>query len=122
MQPDAKVNIMKALISALFVSCALAAPIYAFAQSNTASPSTTNGPVTRAEVRADLVRVEQAGYRPSASDNNYPNDIQHAEAIVAQEQAKPDAGAVGGVSMSGDSDAGGQATASAGARSIYAGH
>ncbi|MFC4704190.1 MULTISPECIES: DUF4148 domain-containing protein [Paraburkholderia] len=113
---------MKALISALFVSCALAAPVYAFAQSNAAITSSTNGPVTRAEVRADLVRVEQAGYRPVAADNAYPDDIQHAEAVVAQEQAKPGVGAVGGVTMSGSSDAGGQATASTDVRSIYSGH
>ncbi|MFX1676018.1 DUF4148 domain-containing protein [Paraburkholderia sp. A2WS-5] len=99
---------MKALISALLVSCALAAPVCAFAQSNAVAntASANNGPVTRAQVKADLVRVEQAGYRPEASDINYPNDIQHAEAIVAQENANHSAGAVGGVAMSGTSDSG----------------
>lgn len=60
-----------------FLVCiALAAPAFAFAQSN--------GPVTRAEVRADLVAVEQAGYQPAvASDATYPADIQAAEAKVA---------------------------------------
>ncbi|HKT98495.1 MAG TPA: DUF4148 domain-containing protein [Paraburkholderia sp.] len=117
---------MKALISALLVSCALAAPVCAFAQSsavtNPTSAAGANGPVTRAEVRADLARVEQAGYRPGGDDLNYPNDIQHAEAIVAQENAKSAAGAVGGVAMSGTSDSGGQAVATADGRSIYAGH
>jgi hypothetical protein len=109
---------MKAFVSTLLVACALAAPVAAFAQ-------TANAPVTRAQVVADLVRVEQAGYRPSASDLNYPEDIQHAEAIVAQEQAQnaaPGAAAVGGVAMTGSSDSGAPVVASVGDRSIYAGH
>ncbi|QBR01131.1 DUF4148 domain-containing protein [Paraburkholderia pallida] len=114
---------MKALISAMLVSCALAAPVYAFAQSNTAADTaSTNGPVTRAEVRADLVRLEQAGYRPVAKDINYPDDIQHAEAIVAQQNAQSAAGAVGGVSMSGSSDSGSPASAGPAGQSIYFGH
>ncbi|WP_028205851.1 DUF4148 domain-containing protein [Paraburkholderia nodosa] len=115
---------MKALVSTLLVACALAAPAAAFAQ--TANPA--NAPLTRAQVIADLVRVEQAGYRPVAKDVNYPDDIQHAEAIVAQEQAQktqqaaPGNTAVGGVAMTGSSDAGAPVMASVGGRSIYAGH
>ncbi|WP_321898485.1 DUF4148 domain-containing protein [Paraburkholderia heleia] len=115
---------MKALVSTLLVACALAAPAAAFAQ--TANPA--NAPVTCAQVRADLVRVEQAGYRPAAKDVNYPDDIQHAEAIVAQEQAQkaqqaaPGNTAFGGVAMTGSSDAGAPVVASVGERSIYAGH
>jgi len=71
---------MKALLKAVLVSCALAAPALAFAQVTTA-------PVTRAEVRADLVRVEQAGYRPVASDPSYPADIQAADAKVAAQDS-----------------------------------
>ncbi|WP_321964449.1 DUF4148 domain-containing protein [Paraburkholderia sp. J7] len=116
---------MKALVSTLLVACALAAPAAAFAQ--TATPANT--PVTRAQVVADLVRLEQTGYRPTANDLNYPDDIQHAEAIVAQEQAQtaqqaaPGNTAVGGVAMTGNSDSGAPIVASAaGGRSIYAGH
>jgi hypothetical protein len=44
----------------------------------------TSAPVTRAQVYADLVRLEQAGYDPSASnDPDYPAAIQAAEAKVA---------------------------------------
>ena len=114
---------MKALISALLVSCALAAPVCAFAQANAAAATaSTNGPVTRAEVRADLVRLEQAGYRPAAKDINYPDDIQHAEAIVAQQDAQSAAGAVGGVSMAGSSDSGAQGSSGPAGQSIYFGH
>ncbi|KXU83533.1 hypothetical protein CI15_28110 [Paraburkholderia monticola] len=105
---------MKALVSTLLVACALAAPVAAFAQTATA-------PVTHSQVIADAVRLEQAGYRPTATDYNYPADIQRAETIVAQQQAQGRSG-VGGVSMQGSSDSGAPVVASAGVRSIYAGH
>ncbi|MDQ7978916.1 DUF4148 domain-containing protein [Paraburkholderia sp. SARCC-3016] len=60
------------LIAALF---ALGAPLASQAQ-------TANSAVTRAEVNADLVRVEQAGYDPHANTQNYPADIQAAESRV----------------------------------------
>ncbi|AKM45577.1 purine nucleoside phosphorylase [Burkholderia contaminans] len=72
---------MNNLIRAVLLSCALSAPIVAFAQ-------TTDHALTRADVRADLVRVEQAGYRPISNDPNYPEDIQAAEAKVAVQQAQ----------------------------------
>ncbi|MCA8101807.1 DUF4148 domain-containing protein [Burkholderia contaminans] len=72
---------MNNLIRAVLLSCALSAPIVAFAQ-------TTDHAVTRADVRADLVRVEKAGYRPISNDPNYPEDIQTAEAKVAVQQAQ----------------------------------
>src|SRR5689334_10412311 len=67
---------MKALIQAVVVSCALAAPALSFAQAQ-------QGEVTRAQVREDLQRVEAAGYRPISRDATYPDDIQAAEAKVA---------------------------------------
>jgi Domain of unknown function (DUF4148) len=58
------------------VAGALSAPVLSYAQSVE--------PLTRAQVRADLIRVEQAGYVPSRTDDaNYPADIQAAEAKVA---------------------------------------
>lgn len=78
----------------------LAAPALSFAQSN--------APVTRAEVRADLVRLEQAGYNPSlADDANYPADIQAAEAKVAAQNASPSTqSSYGGVAQTGSSSSG----------------
>jgi len=68
----------KFLISALVISSALAAPAFAFAQSN--------APVTRAQVKAELVQLEKAGYNPAGEDVNYPQDIQAAEQRVAEQQ------------------------------------
>ena len=68
----------KFLISALVLSSALAAPAFAFAQDN--------GPVTRAQVKAELIQLEKAGYTPGGEDVNYPQDIQAAEQRVAEQQ------------------------------------
>ncbi|MBP0593701.1 DUF4148 domain-containing protein [Paraburkholderia sp. LEh10] len=76
---------------------AFAAPALSFAQAS--------APVTRADVRADLVRVEQAGYQPGrANDSDYPADIQAAEAkVAAQGDQKLSNDAVGGVAQTGTS-------------------
>ena len=67
---------MKSLIKAVAIAAVLAAPVISFAQ--------TNEPVTRAQVRNELIQLEKAGYNPAtANDNDYPNDIQAAEARVA---------------------------------------
>jgi hypothetical protein len=105
---------MKALLYAALVASALAAPAVSFAQNSTA-------PVTRAEVRADLERLEQAGYRPGVNDVHYPADIQAAEARVqAQDGTTQNNTAVGGVS-DGSSQAG-TATTRSGTHSISFGH
>jgi Domain of unknown function (DUF4148) len=105
---------MKTLIYAALVAGALAAPALSFAQEATA-------PMTRAEVHADLVRVEQAGYSPGINDVRYPADIQAAEArLAAQDATTQGDTSVGGASI-GSSQAGAP-TPVAGTRSIYFGH
>jgi hypothetical protein len=105
---------MKALIYAALVAGVLAAPAVSFAQD-------ANAPLTRAEVRADLVRVEQAGYRPSANNLHYPADIQAAEArLHAQDVTVSSNSGVGG--MSDGSSQAGAPTTTAGTHSIYFGH
>jgi hypothetical protein len=88
---------MKSLIQALLVTAVLAAPVIASAQSNE--------PLTRAQVRAELVQLEQAGWRPSmnmGNDPDYPAGIQAAEAkVAAQNGATGVGGAVSGSSASG---------------------
>lgn len=107
---------MKSLICLTLAVSVLAGPASAFAQ-------TTSGSLTRAQVRAELVRLEQTGYSPSTGeDPNYPADIQAAEAkIAAQDRAQLAANAVGGVAQGGTSQTGIEVQANA-ARSIYAGH
>jgi hypothetical protein len=104
---------MKSLIKAVAIAAVLAAPIASFAQSNQ--------PVTRAQVRAELVQLEKAGYSPSQGDHStYPVQIQAAEARVAAENQS--SSGVGGVA-SGSSDSGAPvAVIAPSTRSIYAGH
>jgi hypothetical protein len=67
---------MKKLICAL-LAAVLIVPAVSFAQ-------TSNGPVTRAEVRAELVQLERAGYRPGTKEIHYPDEIQAAEQRVQE--------------------------------------
>ena len=59
---------MNKLIRAVLISCALSAPVVAFAQ-------TADHTVTRADVRADLVRAERDGTVPT-SNWDYPPSTQ----------------------------------------------
>jgi hypothetical protein len=103
---------MKSLIQAVVIAAALSAPVAVFAQSNV--------PVTRAQVRAELVQLENAGYRPGDGDRTtYPAQIQAAEAKVAAQNAQTataqnrvaDTSGMGGV-VSGSSSSGAPAAAS----------
>jgi hypothetical protein len=62
-------------LTCIIAALALAAPLTTYAQN-------TTQPLTRAQVRADLVQLEKAGYRPSMNDPYYPQKIQAAEAKV----------------------------------------
>ncbi|SDF87387.1 DUF4148 domain-containing protein [Paraburkholderia phenazinium] len=86
---------MKSLIQAVVVAAALAAPALSFAQSN--------APVTRAQVRAELVQLEKAGYRTGDDDTHYPVAVQAAEARIAAQNGA--ASGYGGV-VSGESESG----------------
>jgi len=102
---------MKTLIYAL-LAVALAAPVVSFAQDAT-------GPVTRAQVVADLVQLENVGYRPAADDIHYPAGIQAAEARV--HPSVNDNNSYGGVAEGGTSVSGPQSSVIPG-HSIYYGH
>jgi hypothetical protein len=71
---------MKKLIPAVLVATLLAAPVVSFAQSNQ--------PLTRAQVRAELVALENAGYDPLSDRQEYPRNIQAAEARLQAQQAQ----------------------------------
>jgi hypothetical protein len=63
-------------IPALFVAVLVAVPTISFA-------CQINAPLTRAQVREELIQLENAGYYPSASKVHYPDDIQAANARLA---------------------------------------
>lgn len=87
---------VKILVPAISIVVALATPAVAFAQSNS--------PLTRAEVRNELVQLEKAGYRPGKGDQTtYPEQIQQAEARVARSAAASNeyGGVANGASASG---------------------
>jgi len=65
---------MRTLFGALALSLAITVPAVSFAQ-------TSNDPMTRAQVRSELVQLQHAGYKPERTQ--YPADIQAAEARVA---------------------------------------
>ena len=102
------------LVQSLIVAAALAIPaVSSFAQSI--------APVTRAQVRAELVQLEKAGYQPGRNDPQYPNDIQAAEARVSAQNAT--ASSYGGVADTASaSGAPAQPTFAGSVRPLYAGH
>jgi hypothetical protein len=103
---------IKSLVSAVALASALAVPAVSFAQQS-------NAPVTRAQVRAELVQLEKAGYQPGRDGPQYPDDIQAAEAKVAAQNGA--ASGYGGVA-DGSSDAGRPAVSKAEWNAMYRGH
>ena len=87
---------MKLVQSLIVAAAALAIPaVSSFAQSNQ--------PVTRAEVKAQLVQIEKAGYDPAGDQTQYPANIQAAQARVNADNgaATGFGGAADGTSASG---------------------
>ena len=70
---------MKKLVSSAVVVAALAVPAISFAQSEQ--------PLTRAQVRAELVELEQAGYNPAYRGVDYPQDLMAAQRRVDELKA-----------------------------------
>ncbi|CAD6554754.1 DUF4148 domain-containing protein [Paraburkholderia sabiae] len=108
---------MKSLLKAVALAAVLAVPAVSFAQSNQ--------PVTRAEVRAQLVQLEKAGYNPAtAVDSTYPADIQAAEARVSAQNGAvaqaPVADTGYGASTNGSSQSGAKTLNPA--QDVYFGH
>ncbi|MEM5438854.1 DUF4148 domain-containing protein [Paraburkholderia diazotrophica] len=100
---------MKSLIKAVALAAVLAVPVASFAQSSQ--------PVSRAQVRAELVQLEKAGYVPfNSSDTQYPANIQSAEA-KAQAANGAETSGVGGTA-DGTSQAGQRASFAASSYSV----
>lgn len=62
------------LIQSMIVAAVVAIPALSFAQSNQ--------PLTRADVRAQLVELQKAGYSPASDHTQYPKNIEAAQARV----------------------------------------
>ncbi|MDR8727068.1 DUF4148 domain-containing protein [Burkholderia pseudomultivorans] len=69
---------MKSIIYAAIAATVIATPVASFAQSEQG--------LTRDQVKAELVQLEQNGYKPLASDSQYPSDIQAAEQRIQPNQ------------------------------------
>ncbi|ALX13344.1 hypothetical protein P350_10235 [Burkholderia cepacia JBK9] len=105
------------LIAALLVAVSASAAAPAFAG---------QAVVSRAQVRAELVQLEQAGYRPGrANDPHYPDDLQaaltriHANDAVA---AEPSASSGYGRDAAATTQSGSRPATRIAERSIYFGH
>lgn len=88
------------LVQSLILAAIVAAPAVSFAQSNE--------PLTRADVRAQLVQLERAGYNPASDNAQYPKNIEAAQARVNAENSQ--AATSYGVATSGTSASGSRAT------------
>jgi hypothetical protein len=67
------------LLKSLIVAAVVAVPALSFAQSNQ--------PVTRAQVRQELIELQQVGYNPTTDETQYPLNIQQAEARVSTQHS-----------------------------------
>ncbi|KVF01468.1 DUF4148 domain-containing protein [Burkholderia vietnamiensis] len=77
---------MKRLFPAILIAVAASAPLAAQAQAEVQAQAQaqSNQPLTRAQVRAEVKALKQAGFQPS--DWFYPDSIVSAEAKIAREQ------------------------------------
>lgn len=80
------------ILAAVLVAASATFAASAFAQGNDVAPAVSsaqsNHPLTRAEVYAQLVQIEKAGYNPArGTDTDYPSDVQAAEARINAQQA-----------------------------------
>ncbi|MCC8392756.1 DUF4148 domain-containing protein [Paraburkholderia sp. MMS20-SJTR3] len=104
---------MKSLIQAVVIAAAIAAPVASFAQANQ--------PMTRAQVRAELVQLEKAGYQPGHADPHYPADIQAAQARVDAQNGVGQAANSGFGGVTAGSSQASHAAPTTGPKSIYFG-
>ena len=74
---------MNLFIRTAFVAAVVLVPALAFAQSNQT--------VTRAQVRAELIQLEAAGFNPDCS-MGCDASLRRAQAVIAQQQANAKAG------------------------------
>jgi hypothetical protein len=76
------------LVQSLIVAALVAVPVVSFAQAQQ--------PLTRAEVRAELVQLQKAGYNAAGDEAHYPSNLEAAQARINAEGGSA-AAAYGGV-------------------------
>ncbi|TKC92662.1 DUF4148 domain-containing protein [Trinickia terrae] len=106
---------MRSIVYAAVLATVLAAPVASFAQSAE--------PVTRAQMRAELVQLEKAGYNPASDNLIYSADIQAAEQRVhaqSRQSAKADTSGYG-PQVTGAVQSGGPSANANGPMSVYFG-
>ncbi|MGU7769114.1 DUF4148 domain-containing protein [Burkholderia sp. MR1-5-21] len=104
------------LIAALLVAATAAVATPAFASDENAS----SGAVTRAQVRAELAQLEQAGFLPNrANDPHYPADIQAALKRIHGDDASASGYGGNGAAVA---ESGSRNVIRSADRSIYFGH
>jgi hypothetical protein len=72
---------MRHLFQPIAIAVLMGVPVISTAESN--------APVSRDQVRAELVELERAGYHVGDDDPHYPDAIQAAEARVAGQHSTP---------------------------------
>jgi hypothetical protein len=92
---------MKSLIRVVVAAACSTAPVVVLAQSSDS--------ITREQVRAEVIDLQKVGYSPgTASDNDFPGNIQAAEARLAALRAGAQSPSGGyGPAVGGSSEAGG---------------
>jgi hypothetical protein len=81
------------LVQSLLVAALVAVPVASFAQSDHA--------LTRADVRAELVQLQKAGYNPASDNTQYPTNIEAALSRIQAEKGAAYGGVAAGQSNSG---------------------
>jgi hypothetical protein len=84
-------------VAALALAAMIASPAFAAGYDSPEPPAaapTQPAGLTRAQVRAELVQLEQAGYRPYTGHASYPDQIEAAEAKVAAQNGGTGVGGV----------------------------
>ena len=103
-------SLVRSLLAAAVVVAA-AVPAVSFAQDHT---------ITRAEVRAELVQLQQAGYNAASDNNQYPVNLQAALSRIAANQQNASA-AYGGM-VSGSAQSGAAASVSSASSVSHVSH
>ena len=90
-----KFHLARVIVASATISLAFTSAVHAQSAATGSAAQPASGPTTRASEKADLNNLENHGYRPTATESNYPNDIQKAEKATYGSGAQ---GATGGTS------------------------